>query len=123
MRNTALVSTVCIALALGGCGGNTGKNEKGPTGSTSGSGTSAEEGTTGPPAQESTGSDPRAAKRRVIYLDARTLCSAFGVRQVVRRFGLQAGSADAVARAYAKRNYTDPFRDAGYRGCLAGFNN
>jgi hypothetical protein len=70
-----------------------------------------------------TGVETRAERRRFIYSDARALCERFGVRQVVRIFGLKrGGSATAVARSYARENYSEPFQDAGYRGCLAGFN-
>jgi hypothetical protein len=75
----------------------------------------------GPGSPSAPGAETKPAKRRLIYLDARTLCGEFGVRQIIRRFGVKPGNAEAVARAYSRQNYSLPFREAGYRGCLAGF--
>jgi hypothetical protein len=113
-----------VAVALGACGGDpldleTDDRANGAASETEKSSTTSPE--AGPNRGTSPGAETRPAKRRLIYLDARTLCGEFGVRQIVRRFRLEPGSAAAVARAYAERNYSAPFREAGYRGCLAGF--
>lgn len=118
-----MLSTV---LALGACGGDPldlepdeggqrtveAEEERGTTAS--------EAGKDQEPAGEP-GVETKPAKRRLIYLDARTLCDEFGVRQIVRRFGVKPGAAADVARAYSEQNYSAAFRRAGYRGCLAGF--
>jgi hypothetical protein len=117
-----------IALGFGACGGDSPDTDRG-----TGEGTTAVEAqrggdTTSPETEKSRGTAPRgpgaetkSRRRRLIYLDARTLCGRFGVRQVVRRFGVKPGGAADVARAYSEQNYSLPFRQAGYEGCLAGF--
>jgi hypothetical protein len=128
MRKLTLLLLLGTALEFGACGGDPLDLDRDTGGKTTP--TEAEEGRGTTPSESEGGQDPAArrrgagtkpAKRRLIYLDARTLCGQFGVRQVVRRFGVKPGSAADVARAYSEQNYSAPFREAGYEGCLAGF--
>lgn len=121
MPTIVLILGICVALAA--CGGDSQKPGPldGEGDRTGGTTPPAETGTTQDPAGTTSPGGASDARRRLIYLDARTLCGEFGIRQVARRFGLEGGNAADVARAYAEQNYSVPFRGAGYRGCLAGF--
>jgi hypothetical protein len=125
MRKLTVLAVLGPALAFGACGGDPLdlESDKGEETTTVEAGKG--RGTTPPETEKTrgtaTGLETKPAKRRLIYLDARTLCREFGVRQIVRRFGIEPGSAADVARAYSEQNYSASFRKAGYRGCLAGF--
>jgi hypothetical protein len=124
MRKLALLTLIGAALQVAACGNDPLDMEQDNEGGTTEAeerGTSAPSGRTTAEPESAATRSKNTAKRRLIYLDARTLCGEFGVRQVVNRFGVEPGSASDVARAYADRNYSAPFQDAGYRGCLTGF--
>jgi hypothetical protein len=128
MRRLVIVLIVGALGGLGACGGNPLDLDPDKGDRTATTRVETDRGTTAAGAGKSQNSaqgtseaEAKPARRRLIYLDARTLCGQFGVRQVVRRFGLEPGSAAEVARAYAELNYSGPFRGSGRRGCLAGF--
>ena len=117
---TAFLSIFLMLLAAAppGCGGDKPTEQRattkpaGPTGAT---------GATAPPAKTPGESSTVERRKRLIYDDAKALCSEFGVQRVVQVFRLRGGDARTVARRYAKENYSGQYEAIGYRGCLAGF--
>jgi hypothetical protein len=118
MRGLAMALFIFLmpaALALGSCGGDKTTDQRAksqPTAAT---------GATAPPAKEPGESSIVERRKRLIYDDAKALCSAFGVQRVVSTFHLRSGDARTVARRYATENYSGQYEEIGYRGCLAGF--
>ena len=113
-----MIFFISITPALAGCGGDSQTEKR--TATTPAGGTGAT-GATAPPAKAPGESSTVERRKQLIYDDAKALCSEFGVQRVVQVFRLRAGDAQTVARRYAKENYSGPYEEIGYRGCLAGF--